>query len=50
MNAAIKAQRERQAVPRSIAPRDDAPAPAPEPASENEPDGRKRFLGRLRAK
>jgi hypothetical protein len=38
MNAAIRAQRERQAVPRSIAGADEPPAPAavPEPA-EPEP-------------
>ncbi|HEY2370952.1 MAG TPA: hypothetical protein VGH82_00245 [Gaiellaceae bacterium] len=50
MNAAIKAQRERQAVPRSIAPSDDAPRPAPPPVADVEPDGRKRLLDRLRGK
>jgi len=50
MNAAIKAQRERQAVPRSIAPVEDAPPPAPQPVSDDEPDGRKRLLDRLSGK
>jgi hypothetical protein len=49
MSAAIRAQRERQAAPRSIAPE---PAPAPEPraaAPPAEPE-RKSLLGRLRGK
>jgi hypothetical protein len=50
MSAAIRAQRERQAVPRSIAPAEDAPPPAPQPVSEEEPDGRRRLLDRLRGK
>jgi hypothetical protein len=46
MNAAIRAQRERHNVPRSIAP---APPPvAPEPqAAEPEPEPEKGFLSRL---
>jgi hypothetical protein len=51
MSAAIRAQRERQAVPRSIAPTDDAPPPsAPASVAEDEQDGRKRLLDRLRRK
>jgi hypothetical protein len=51
MSAAIRAQRERQAVPRSIAASDDAPPPpAPPPVVEDEPDGRKRLFDRLRGK
>jgi len=51
MSAAIRAQRERQAVPRSIAPSDDAPAAqAPPPVAEDEPDGRRRLFDRLRGK
>jgi hypothetical protein len=51
MSAAIRAQRERQAVPRSIAPSDDAPQPStPPPAAEDQPDGRRRLLDRLRGK
>ena len=48
MSAAIRAQRERRAAPRSIAPE---PAPEPEPEAEQaaEPE-RKSLLGRLRAK
>jgi hypothetical protein len=49
MSAAIRAQRERQAVPRSIAPADDAPPPAPPPVAD-EPESRKRLLDRLRRK
>ena len=44
MSAAIRAQRERNAVPKTIAP-EPAPPPAPPPA---EPERRKGFLGRLR--
>jgi hypothetical protein len=53
MNAAIRAQRERHAAPRTITPTDEpavvqAPEPAPEPElSEAEPP-RKRMLDRLR--
>jgi hypothetical protein len=52
MSAAIRAQRERQAVPRSIAPADEAPpqAAAPPPVAEDEADGRKRLFDRLRGK
>ena len=51
MSAAIRAQRERQAVPRSIAPPDDTPpTTAPPPVVEDEPDGRRRLLARLRGK
>jgi hypothetical protein len=46
MSAAIRAQRERHAVPRSITPEAQAePAPAPEPTAQ-----RKRLLARLRRK
>ena len=50
MSAAIRAQRERRAAPRSIAP-DPAPAPEPEPetAEPAEPE-RKKLFGRLRGK
>jgi hypothetical protein len=51
MNAAIRAQRERGAVPRSmLPPEDDAPQkqPAPEPSPEPEPEPDQRsLLGRL---
>ena len=53
MNAAIRAQRERQAVPRTVAPADEASeaaapeTPAPEPAA---PEPRKRLLDRLRGR
>jgi hypothetical protein len=54
MSAAIRAQRERQAVPRTLAGADE-PAPAPEPAAEAppaperepEPGSRPGFLSRL---
>jgi hypothetical protein len=46
MSAAIRAQRERQAVPRSIAP-DPEPPPEPEREEREEPKG---LLGRLRRK
>jgi hypothetical protein len=52
MSAAIRAQRERRAAPRSIAP-DSAPeqTPEPEPVAEHgaEPE-RKKLLGRRRGK
>ena len=50
MSAAIRAQRERRAAPRSIAP-DPAPAPEPEPEAEQpaEPE-RRNLFGRLRGK
>jgi hypothetical protein len=46
MSAAIRAQRERRAAPRAIAP--EAPPAAPSPEPEAPP--KKRLLGRLRAK
>ncbi|HTR03110.1 MAG TPA: hypothetical protein VMN82_07935 [Thermoanaerobaculia bacterium] len=52
MSAAIRAQRERQAVPRTLAGADE-PAPVPEPAAEAppaeepEPESRPGFLARL---
>jgi hypothetical protein len=50
MSAAIRAQRERRAAPRSIAP-DPAPAPEPEPEAEQEAEPeRKNLFGRLRGK
>jgi len=49
MNAAIRAQRERHNVPRSIAP-DPPPAAPPPPATPQEPEKPKRFFGRLRGK
>jgi hypothetical protein len=50
MSAAIRAQRERRAAPRSIAP-EPAPAPEAEPKAdqETEPE-RKGLLGRLWSK
>ncbi len=48
MNAAIRAQRERQAVPRTIAPPEDPPAPPAEPPAP-EP-ARKGLLSRLLGK
>jgi hypothetical protein len=54
MSAAIRAQRERHAVPRTIAPEPlAAPAPHPEPEPEAEPEVRKRrksLVERLRGK
>ncbi len=55
MNAAIRAQRERQAAPRTIAPTDE-PAPTPEPEAVPEPEApaaeppRKSMLDRLRGR
>ena len=52
MSAAIRAQRERRAAPRSIAP-EPAPAPAPESEPETEETAapeRKNLFGRLRGK
>jgi len=50
MNAAIRAQRERGAVPRSMLPPEDEPAerppPPPEPEAVGEPP-RRSLLGRL---
>ena len=50
MSAAIRAQRERRAAPRSIAP-EPAPEPQAEPEAEQtaEPE-RKNLFGRLRGK
>jgi hypothetical protein len=50
MSSAIRAQRERRAAPRSIAP-EPAPAAEPEPEAEQtaEPQ-RKNLFGRLRGK
>jgi len=50
MSAAIRAQRERRAVPRAIAQSDDRPPPAPPPVAKDEADGRKRLFDRLRGK
>jgi hypothetical protein len=44
MSAAIRAQRERRAAPRSIAP--ETPT-APDPAPESKAPPKKRLLGRL---
>lgn len=51
MSAAIRAQRERRAAPRSIAPEPEEQAPnrVPEPRAEAEPE-RKHLFGRLRGK
>ena len=46
MSAAIRAQRERNAVPRTIAPEPPAAAPAP----EAQPEKPKRLFARLRRK
>jgi len=50
MNAAIRAQRERHNVPRSIAPDPPPAAPSPPAAAPQEPEKPKRFFGRLRGK
>jgi hypothetical protein len=55
MNAAIRAQRERHAVPRSLAPPEESPAapePAPEPDAPETPSRppRKSLLDRLRGR
>jgi len=50
MNAAIRAQRERHNVPRSIAPDPPPAAPSPPAATPQEPEKPKRFFGRLRGK
>lgn len=47
MSAAIRAQRERQAVPRTVAPE---PLPPPAPTPRLEPEPAKGFLRRLRGK
>jgi hypothetical protein len=51
MNAAIRAQRERHAAPRTIAPTDE-PVPAPEPDVEPPPaePPRRSLLDRLRGR
>jgi hypothetical protein len=46
MSAAIRAQRERRAAPRSIAPETPA-VPDPEPEPEPKAQPKKRLLGRL---
>jgi hypothetical protein len=48
MNAAIRAQRERHAAPRTVAPTDE-PAAAPEPEAAPEPP-RKSLRDRLRGR
>jgi hypothetical protein len=51
MSAAIRAQRERRAAPRSIAPEPDEPAPEPVSHLPTAPEPkRKNLLGRLRGK
>jgi hypothetical protein len=55
MSAAIRAQRERQAAPRTLAAADaPVPEPAPEPvqeeAPEPEPEPRESFFSRLRGR
>jgi hypothetical protein len=45
MNAAIRAQRERHAVPRTVGPAEEQPPPAPAPEPE-----RKTLLARLLGK
>ncbi len=49
MNAAIRAQRERHAVPRTMVSPDAKPAPEPAPAQQPEPQpqARRSLLGRL---
>jgi hypothetical protein len=50
MNAAIRAQRERGAVPRSMLPAEDEPAGRPAPGPElpvPEPPSKRRLLARL---
>jgi hypothetical protein len=49
MNAAIRAQRERHNVPRSIAP-EPPPAVLAHPEAPQEPEKPKSFFGRLRGK
>jgi hypothetical protein len=47
MNAAIRAQRERSAAPKTIAPEPQAePPPPPEPEESPEPDAGRRFFRR----
>lgn len=47
MNAAIRAQRERHNVPRSIAPEPPPTVPEPQAEPEPEPEPEKGFLARL---
>ena len=50
MSAAIRAQRERRAAPRSIAPEPAAPAPEPEAEPTPAAPEHKRLFDRLRGK
>jgi hypothetical protein len=50
MNAAIRAQRERQAAPRTMAAADEPPAAEPEPGPAPEEPLLARLRGRLRKK
>jgi hypothetical protein len=53
MSAAIRAQRERQAAPRTLAAADTPepePEPEPEAAPEPEPEPRESFFSRLRGR
>jgi hypothetical protein len=50
MNAAIRAQRERHAAPRTIAPPNDEPAPEPEAELPVAAPPRKSMLDRLRGR
>ena len=56
MNAAIRAQRERQAVPRSMISTEDVrpepaqPQPSPAATPEPEPEAKPGFLARLRGR
>jgi hypothetical protein len=55
MSAAIRAQRERQAAPRTLAAADapspePAPDPVPEATPEPEPEPRESFFSRLRGR
>jgi hypothetical protein len=51
MSAAIRAQRERQAAPRTLAAADaPAPEPVPEATPEPEPEPRESFFSRLRGR
>jgi hypothetical protein len=47
MSAAIRAQRERQAVPRSLAPAEDEPEAPPVDEAPDEPEPPEGFLSRL---
>ncbi len=51
MSAAIRAQRERQAAPRTLAAAEPAePAPEEQPAPESEPEQRESFFSRFRGR